>query len=466
MAPKKTAPKPTTAAPAPKHDGMKIIAMQVENVKKVSFARIRPDGNMVQVTGENASGKSTILDAIDWALCGMGNVPSAPIRKGSGSARIQLDLGDYKVERYFTHVEGGKTPFLSKLMVYGKNRESFPSPQSLLDRLMGDISFDPLEFVRMEPKKQVKTLRRLVTFKVDIDALEREKQEAYDKRRDAGRDLDAAKARLAPMQIPADDLPAKPIDTEALAKKLRDAADHNGRVNAAEAMIGALREQRKKEEEQAAVLRKEAEHALKLAQEIDGCTATIKYGTSAASNTLAKIDAEISKIVVQDRIDTAVVSAELSKAQSTNFAIQSREMYLSVKKQVEEAEREWARLDKIVKDKTTEREKAIAEAKMPIPNLSIGDGEVIYRGIPFTQASNAEQIRVSVALAIACNPKLRVLRIKDGSLLDHKSMEMIRTMAVEGDYQVWIERVAGDGKVGVTMVDGEATGEETERRVQ
>jgi hypothetical protein len=97
---------------------------------------------------------------------------------------------------------------------------------------------------------------------------------------------------------------------------------------------------------------------------------------------------------------------------------------------------------------------------MPIEKLSFGEGEVLYDDLPFEQASNAVQIRVSVALAMESNPTIRVLRIKDGSLLDKKSMTIIEDLAAAHDYQVWIERVETTGTVGVVMVDGEATGEE------
>ena len=69
-------------------------------------------------------------------------------------------------------------------------------------------------------------------------------------------------------------------------------------------------------------------------------------------------------------------------------------------------------------------------------------------------------MRVSVAIAMAANPKLRVLRIKDGSLLDENSLALIADMASENDYQVWIERVDTTGKVGVVMEDGAIVGAE------
>ncbi len=97
---------------------------------------------------------------------------------------------------------------------------------------------------------------------------------------------------------------------------------------------------------------------------------------------------------------------------------------------------------------------AITAAEMPVEGLGFGDGEVTYGGIPFEQASDAERLRVSVAIAMASNPKLRVIRVRDGSLLDEEALKALAGIAHDRDYQVWIERVDGSGKVGVVMEDG------------
>jgi len=101
-----------------------------------------------------------------------------------------------------------------------------------------------------------------------------------------------------------------------------------------------------------------------------------------------------------------------------------------------------------------EKAKRVAEAKMPIEGLGFTDSGVTFKGIPFEQISSAEQLRVSVAIGIALNPDLRVLLIRDGSLLDSDNLALIAEMAAEHDVQVWIERVEEDG-AGFIIEDGE-----------
>lgn len=457
----KTTAEPKKAEPAKpvREPGLKIFAMRLENIKKVSFVQIRPKGDMVYITGPNGSGKTSILDAIEWGITGTSKVPSQPIKKGQNAGRIQIDLGDFKLTRRFTRVdptksEKGRT-YITDLVLEGKNRETFKSPQNLLDSFMGRISFDPLEFTRMDDKKQLETLRGLVTLDVDLDKIEAEKREAYDARRDAGRDLDSANNRLAALPPPAANLPAKPIDTDALTLKLQNAANHNS-------VIASRKQEqaRRREFAQGITLRMAATN-----REIDELRERIlklEESLTADHNAQRELIAEADAMKFEDPIDTAEVAAELSQAQTINGAIARRDVYTSVKLQVTTAEETWKKHDDTVKAKDAERAAAIARAKMPIPGLSIGDGEVLFNELPFSQASNAEQIAVSTSLAMASNPKLRVLRIKDGSLLDDKSLELIAKMAGDHDYQIWIERVEAGDAVGIVMEDGEASGDQVE----
>src|SRR3990167_8327172 len=94
-------------------------------------------------------------------------------------------------------------------------------------------------------------------------------------------------------------------------------------------------------------------------------------------------------------------------------------------------------------------------AAMPVPGLGFGEGSVTFDGVPFDQAETSAQIRVGVAIAMAANPKLRVIRIKEGSFLDQDNLALIAEMARAHDYKVWLERVDTSGKVGVVIDDGQ-----------
>ena len=96
---------------------------------------------------------------------------------------------------------------------------------------------------------------------------------------------------------------------------------------------------------------------------------------------------------------------------------------------------------------------ALAKAVFPVPGLSFTEDGVTYNSIPLDQASDSEKIRVSLAMAMALNPTIRVIRVNDGSLLDSDNLQLISEMAKDQDMQIWVEMV-NDGGVGVIMEDG------------
>ena len=123
---------------------MKIIELRAENIKRLPAVNIRPDGNVVEITGKNGQGKTSVLDAIWWALEGKENIQAAPIRRGATEAHIKLDIGQLKVTRTFKAVDGGH--YTTTITVENDEGARFPSPQKVLDSLLGELSFDPLAF--------------------------------------------------------------------------------------------------------------------------------------------------------------------------------------------------------------------------------------------------------------------------------------------------------------------------------
>ena len=107
-------------------------------------------------------------------------------------------------------------------------------------------------------------------------------------------------------------------------------------------------------------------------------------------------------------------------------------------------------------EKWEEKKKDVLNSiQWPINGLGFDTaGGVTFDGIPFEQCSSAEQLRVSVAIGLALNPKLKILLIRDGSLLDDNSLAAIANQAAEADAQVWIERVGDKDPTAVVIEDG------------
>lgn len=415
----------------PKH--YRIIELRAENIKRLSVVNIRPDGNVVQITGPNGNGKTSVLDAIEWAFAGKRPIQGKPIREGEESALIRVDLGELKVTRKFTALEGGE--YTTSLKVEGPEGQRYE--QGMLTALLGEFSFDPMAFTRMKPDEQFEAVRTLVPG-VDFDGLAQADKDDFAERAEWNRKAKDRRAQATGITLPPGAIPAA-VDTAALEAKLAEAATHNADVERRRGVRQQARDRVAAIDEQLVAL--QAERAGLLG----------RLETAEA---------------LPEPIDVADVQAQLTagrQAQAVRDAAARRE---ALEQEAAEAEAKSKALTQRMEEREAQKQAAIAAAKMPVPGLSFGAGAVLLNGQPFEQASRAEQWMASVGIAAALNPRLRVIRILDGSLLDDSTMASLAKMAEQLDLQIWIERVDSSGSVGFVLEDGHLKGEAPPNKVR
>lgn len=420
---------------------MKIVQFNAENIKKLRAVEITPKGEIVTIAGRNGQGKSSILDSIWWALTGTSHIQEQPIRKGETKARIRLDLGEIVVERRFTESGG------SSLFVDNAEGARYTSPQKMLDALLGELSFDPLAFCRMEPRKQFDELRRVAKVEVDLDKLEGLSRSDFAKRTDVNRDAKAKRAQAEGIIVPAG-TPEEPVNEDALVEELQKAGEHNADIEARktrrESALAAVAFGKQKADEKMA----EAVRLRDQAAAVEAEAASLLDSAKELEDRLRGAEE------LPPPIDLAGVRVRIADARTVNRNVELKKTRAALIEAAEGFEAQARELTASIEARDQAKAAAIATAKMPVEGLSFGDGHVTYNGIPLAQASTAEQLRVSLGIAMAANPKIRVIRIQDGSLLDEDSMAEVAAMAKANDYQVWIERVSTDGKVGIVIEDG------------
>lgn len=441
---------------------MKIVKFTAENVKKLKAVEITPTGSVVEITGPNEAGKSSVLDAIFFAVGGLAGIPTEVVRQGEEKAFVKLDLGEIIVTRKFT-ANGGTT-----LTVEQANGARFPSPQKMLDDLVGALSFDPLEFSRMEPRFQLEALRRVVKIDLDVDALDREVAGLTEKRRDANREARGLEARVAALATSLalfKDVPTDEIDVEALVNHLDNIGLENQalekRRSSAQANLNASKESRLK-----------ARTKLGQIEQLDKEIEVLRSRIVLHEQTKVKLNQEATEYEESANAQESVVEADIpvnyetlptrrkiAEAQDANKRIgeakRTREAHAILDSQLINWKIRAEELSAGIEELATKRAAAIAAAEMPVEGLAFGDGEVRYQNLPFSQASEAAKLRVSVGIAMAANPKLRVLRVRDGSLLDEKNLAALFETVASNDFQLWIERVEESrGRMSIVMEDG------------
>ena len=408
---------------------MKIIELQAENVKRLKAVDITPDGTLQIIGGRNAQGKSSVLDAI-WLALGGGKASketALPIRDGEKKASVRLNLGDLIVTRSWT-AKG------TALKVESADGAQYKSPQAMLDQLVGSLSFDPLAFTRLSAKDQKTALLDLVQLDIDLDELDAQAKATFENRTRIGQEGRALGDPVVDYSLPIEEQSASDLIT-----KIRQVEEQNHQImilrDATAQAENAIDEANNK----VSLLEMQLEEAKK---ELEECK---QRHTQAF-----KADAEAG-----NPQSTEPLESDLATVEETNQRIRANNQARGVvhqkdvlRGQYEAATEELKRLDKVKAD-------ALAAAQFPVDGLGFDEGGVTYQGVPFAQASSAEQIRVSVAMAMAMNPKLRVLRIKDGSLLDGDAMEALREQVAANDFQLWIERVGNADEGAVIIDDGE-----------
>lgn len=418
--------------------GSKIIRLVASNVKRLTAVDITPDpgASTVIVGGRNAQGKTSCLDAIAMALGGGAQIPGKPVRRGASKARIELDLGDLQVVRTFT-ASGG-----SQLEVRGKDGAKLKSPQAVLDRLCSRIAFDPLEYSRMKATDQADVLRELVGL--DTAQLDADRKSVFDRRTDAKREAAALKSRLD--QMPSAEAPAEEVSVSALVAELQNRADQLTGKTVLETSV----RQTADAEGRANAEFVRARAALQRAE--DDCN--VAHAAHAAA--LEKLSEYPEPLPIDE------VKQQLAGAEVTNRSVRSAKERAKVSEDLRRAAKIVANFSAELDQYDEAKRAATAAVEFPIPGLSFGeDGGVLLNGLPLDQASSAEQLRCSVAMGLALHPELKVLLVRDGSLLDGESLAMVAELAAEAGGQVWVERVSEDGAgCSVVIEDGHVAGAE------
>lgn len=407
---------------------MKILKLEVEAFKRVSAVTIEPDGSTVIIGGVNGSGKSSTLDAIEAAIGGKRHSPGVPIQHGQDKARIVLETETLVVTRTFS----SKGTYLK---VTAKDGAIYPNPQKLLDGLVGPISFDPVAFSRQPAAKQAEVIAQLAG--IDTTAFEHDYKETYELRTLLGRELRQLEGHLAGFEEVPADTPDEEVSSAKLLKAL-ELAEATNRSNEHER--GKVRVLKENYDEAKAEIEE-------LEQKLENARAYLPQAK-------AQFD-ECVKLARQCvDIDTAAIRQQILQADAINKRVRVKKERselaekVSVKRQaVKSTTEQLADIDK-------RKREMVKNATYPIEGLRLEGDQVHFNDVPIDQASSAEQLRVSTAIALAINPQLKIALIRDGSLLDEDNLQAVAEIAEQYDAQVWIERVSTGDEVSVVIEDG------------
>ena len=417
---------------------MAIVRLQSENVKRVKAINIEPNGKpVVIIGGKNGQGKTSLMDSIAWALNGKRSIQDRPVREGADSAQIILETEDMVVRRVFA--ADGST----KLTVTNREGARFAKPQDMLDKLIGSLSFDPLAFSRMKKKEKKEREESLCELLgIDTRRLDAEREIAFGDRTIVNREVKSLAAQVEGLAFH-DDAPAEPLDPADVRKELDAAKQHNAAQDEVVEAFYAAEDDMKNLESDAEEVATEIERLEQLLAAKREEASAINTKIELQKATVAEREAAAADV---EKIDEDAIIARLEQIGEINAKVRDNADYDRKRKELAAKEAESAALTQAINEIDAKKAEMLRTAKYPIPELSI-DAEhgIMLGGMPWDQASSAEQLRASVAICMESNKGFPVALIRDGSLLDDDSLALVERMAVERGFQVWMERV-GDGE--------------------
>jgi len=404
---------------------MVITELILQDVLRIKAARIAPGGNVVKISGKNAAGKSSILSGIEFILRGPTSFPEKPVREGCEQGAGRIDLDDIIITRHLSP---------HKLVVqYKGSNEAIKRPQEFLDALLSRYTCDPIKLLNLPPQDQMEEIKKILN--IDFTDIDKEYDLLYEKRRDLKRDAKALESLTKGFN---EDSPVNQIDdAELLAKhsKARDVNTSNAKLRFEleneRDKVKSLKGEESKLEEQLRILREEitkrTEDGKALADKVDGL-----------------VD-----------VDEAALFDEIQRVQKHNAEASENKkvvgLVLELNDNVIAIEKAESRMAEIKEHKIN----VMKDAKFSIDGLSIRDNALFLGDVPLAQASQAEQIKACLALSVAGRPDISVVLVRQASLLDEESLELVAKMAEEMNFQVWLEIVGDSDPLSFIIEEGE-----------
>jgi len=401
---------------------VKFLAAQVKGLKVVEF---NPDPEVVKITGANGAGKSTVLDIIKALFTG----DTMPVRKGSSKGLVNIQIGDYNVT---WDLKAGET---GKVTVKDSKGATMPAPREFLKKMAGNKAIDPLCFIRMERKDQIKTLFQLVP------GLEKSLKDINDRYAKVQQERSntlalQTKAKVDLSRIPEHAQVPEMVVVDELAAEVN-------RINRQNEINTALT----------------AEKADYINQVIDKTKKIdeLKLEISRIVNSLKEIEKMIDDIgVIPPNEDPLPILDKIARAEENNQIVREAKERAAKAEEIEILTRTYSEQLEEMKEIEKEKTDLLSDSKMPIAGLSVEGQDVMFNGNPIVDLSFAEKLKVGAAIAVSQNPEAKIILADDISLLDKKSVEILKETCK--GFQLWMVQNDESGTEGIFLENGENGG--------
>lgn len=406
---------------------MKINQLEIENVKRIKAVKIEPSASgLTIIGGRNNQGKTSVLDSIAWALGGDKFRPSQAQREQSvipPNLRIIMSNG-LVVERK------GKN---SALKVTDPNGEK--GGQQLLNDFVEQFALNLPKFMESTSKEKAQILLKIIGVGDKLVALEREEQEHYNERLAIGRIADQ-KEKYAKEQPYYNDAPAELVSASELIKKQQDILAQNG--------------ENRRKRERLHQLEQEDQRLMEQIQEL-----LKKQEVVRADLAIARMDAKD----LEDQ-STAELEQNISDIEEINRKVRANLDKEKAEDDAKEYRRQYDQLTKQIDSTRDAKNKLLNSAALPLPELSIKDGELVYKGQQWDNMSGSDRLKVSTAIVRKLNPECGFVLLDKLEQMDLEVLKEFGEWLEAEGLQAIATRVSTGEECSIIIEDGYVAGQE------
>lgn len=407
---------------------IKINKLEIENVKRVKAVKFEPTANGITVIGgDNGQGKTSVLDSIAWALGGNKFRPSQPVREGSvipPNLHIVMSNG-LVVERK------GKNSDLKVIDPDGNK-----AGQQLLDSFVEELALNLPKFMQQSNKEKANTLLQIIGVGEQLVALEKEEQDAYNRRHAIGQIADQ-KEKFAKEQEYYPDAPKELVSASDLIKQQQEILARNGENQKKRENLASIQKLHEETVNRVEMLKRELSNAENELAKVIGDLAT---ANKSAKNLIDESTEELEKSITEVDEINRKVRANLDKDKAEEDARGYREEYDELTTEITE----------IRKRKTA----LLDNADLPLEGLSVEDGDLIYNGFKWDNMSGSEQLKVATAIVRKLNPNCGFVLIDKLEQMDVTTLNAFGEWLESEGLQAIATRVSTGDECSIIIEDG------------
>ena len=407
---------------------VKITALEAENVKRIKAVALTPaPTGLTLVGGNNNQGKTSVLDALAWALGGEKFRPNAAQRDGAvAPAHLRVTLSNgVVVERK------GKNSSLTVTDPTGRR-----SGQQLLNAFVEPLALDLPRFMEASDKEKADILLRIIGIGNELHLRDMEIKRIYDKRTFTGQ-LAQQKKHFADELISYPDAPEQPLSASDLIRQQQDILARNGENQRKRSQLSQLETKSRT----LAQRREQLEAELAHLTEEQAALTTDLYAARKSTEDL------------QDE-STAELEASIQSIEETNRKVRAN----LEKARAEDEAGDYDKLTDAIEQKRKERLALLNGADLPLPELSVEDGALTYKGKRWRDMSGSDQLRVAAAIVRRLNPDCGFVLLDKLEQMDMTTLEEFgRWLEAEG-LQAIATRVSTGSECQIIIEDGMVKG--------